>query len=563
MSKNRFSNLKIGTKLTLSFTLIALVAAIIGVFGIISIRLLSERSEQMYTQNTQPVASLEKMAVYFQRTRVNMLRIILNKNAEEQTKYLDRLNSFEVFVNEGMSEYGAAHPDDAQYTSLINELGTYRTVRQQVIDLAMAGKQAESYQYSIDHELDAATAVNNILDKMFEANVTQAAALQVTSTKSAELVFIISLVLVGVGIASAIIIGILITRSIVWPTRKLITAAESLIIGDVEIAIHAESLDELGTLMGAFDRLIENIRSQAHVAEKIADGDLTIKVPVRSDKDLLGKKLQEMVMHNNDLLININSSSQQVTMGAENVANSSMSLAQGATEQASAIEQLSATVEAIAGQTRNNANRAGEAKSLSEKVKSGADGGTNHVEDLLISMEDIRSSSQSISKIISVIENIAFQTNILALNAAVEAARAGEHGKGFAVVASEVKTLADKSAKAAKEVTDIIQMSTKNVQRGLSIAMTTSESLNAIASEVGQVSGLISEISEASHDQADSLAQVKLAIHQVAEVITNNSSLTESTAAASEELSGQAYMLLEMVGQYKLNDNVRQYALTT
>lgn len=549
----RFANLRIATKLTLGFTLIAALATIIGVFGIINIRVLSARSEQMYTQNTQPVVSLEKVAVYFQRTRVNMLRIILNQNADEQQKYLDRLNSFEVFVDEGLSEYGISHPDSAQYKSLNDEITKYRAVRLKVIEIAMSGKQAESYQYSIDFELDAATAVNNILDTMFAENVTQAATLQDSSTKSAELVFVISLVLVGFGIIAAIFIGILITSSIVRPTKKLISAAERLTIGDIDITIKAESTDELGILMTAFEHLIENIRAQTHVVEKIADGDMTVKVTVRSDKDVLGLKLQEMVLHNNELLLNINGSSQQVTMGAENVASSSMSLAQGATEQASAVEELSATIETIAGKTKENADKAGQAKSLSEKVKSGADDGTGHVTNMLKSMEDIRASSESIRKIINVIENIAFQTNILALNAAVEAARAGEHGKGFAVVASEVRSLADKSSKAAKEVTNIILTSTQNVQHGLLIAQTTSDSLSSITTEVGRVSGLVSEISDASHEQAEGLAQIKLAIQQVAQVITNNSSLTESTAAASEELSGQAYMLLEMVEKYKLD----------
>jgi methyl-accepting chemotaxis protein len=558
----RFANLKIGSKLTLGFTVVAVIAAVIGLFGIINIRLSTARGAQMYSGNTKPVAALEQVAVYFQRTRVNMLRIIMSNNADDQKKYLDRLNSFQTTIDSGMKDYASAHTGDKQYADLENQLSSYIKVRQQVLDLATAGKQDEAYQYSIDHELDAATAVNNILDQMFSDNVTQAAALNDSNTKSADTVLIISFILVGAGIVFSVIIGVLTTRSIVRPVMKLMAAAESLAVGDVQITIKSETTCELGLLMDAFERMIDNIRSQARVAEQIADGDLTVNVPVRSDKDLLGLKLREMVANNNELLVNISSASQQVTMGAENIASSSSSLAQGATEQASAIEQLTSSVEEISDKTALNARKAVEAKQLADKVKSGADGGTGHVREMLDSMADIRASSESISKIISVIDNIAFQTNILALNAAVEAARAGEHGKGFAVVASEVKNLADKSAKAAKEVTDIILGSTDKVKHGQGVAQVTADSLMGIADDVTRVSALVSDIAEASESQATGLSQIKTAIQQVSIVISNNTAMTESNAAASQELSGQACLLLEMVEKYKLDETGGQRYLT-
>jgi methyl-accepting chemotaxis protein len=558
----RFSNLKIGSKLTLGFAVISVIAIVIGIFGIVNIRVSSDRGEQMYTGNTKPVAALEQVAVYFQRERVNMLRIVMSDSADEQKKYLDRLNGFQTFVENGMTDYGASHGADAQYAALRKELDSYGKTRGEVIDLAMAGRQSEAYQYSIDHELDAATSVNDILDQMFTDNVDQAAAISAGNAKSAGLVLLVSVILLAAGVALAAFIAVLTTRSIVRPVKKLISAAERLTIGDVEITIRAESTDELGVLMTAFDRMIGNIRAQARVAELIAGGDLTVAVPVRSDKDLLGLKLREMVAQNNTLLLNISSSSQQVTAGAENIASSSASLAQGATEQAGAIEELSATIEEIAGNTKKNALKAGEAKALADKVKSGADGGMDHVNEMLRSMDDIRQSSENISKIITVIDNIAFQTNILALNAAVEAARAGEHGRGFAVVASEVKNLADKSARAAKDVTEIILGSTAKVKNGQNIARITADSLGMIAGEIGRVSALVSEISEASGSQADSLNQIDAAIRQVSEVISNNTALTEETAAASEELSGQACILLDMVEAYKLDEQSSQLYLS-
>jgi methyl-accepting chemotaxis protein len=554
----RFSDLKIGTRLMFGFIVVALFAAAIGIFGSVNIQRSNARNEKMYTENTMPIASLEKVGVYFQRTRVNMLRIILNDNKEEQQKYLDRLNSFETFIVEGMQEYGAVHSSDENFKNLQTELSAYRETRQEVIDLAMGGDNDDAYDYSIEYELDAATRVNDILDAMFTENVNNAAALRVSNQKTAAQVLIISVVLMAAGISVAVVIGMITTKSIVRPTRKLMDAAEAIAIGDVNITIKSDSADELGQLMAAFERMAENIRAQALVVEKIADGDLTVKVTVRSDRDLLGLKLSEMVKNNNTLLLGIDSSSRQVSMGAENVSSTSQSLAQGSTEQASAIEEISVTVEEITEKTKYNASKAKEAKELADTVKRGADRGNEQVQEMLRSMEDIQQSSESISKIISVIENIAFQTNILALNAAVEAARAGAHGKGFAVVAGEVKNLADKSAKAAKEVTDIIVGSGNKVDQGMKTAQSAADALDVINAEIGHVSSLVSEITSASDEQADGLMQVKAAIQQVASVIQTNTASSEEAAAASEELSGQACLLLEMVEKYTLDEGAYQ-----
>jgi methyl-accepting chemotaxis protein len=184
---------------------------------------------------------------------------------------------------------------------------------------------------------------------------------------------------------------------------------------------------------------------------------LTTVVTVRSEFDIMGKALEELVSKFHDLTASIISASDQVASGANLVSNSSMVLSQGATEQASSVEQLTASLQEIASQTTMNANNAQKANELVQNARSDAETGNSQMKDMLNAMEDISTSSSSINKLIKVIDDIAFQTNILALNAAVEAARAGQHGKGFAVVAEEVRNLAAKSAQAAKETTDLIE----------------------------------------------------------------------------------------------------------
>jgi chemotaxis methyl-accepting protein methylase len=233
-------------------------------------------------------------------------------------------------------------------------------------------------------------------------------------------------------------------------------------------------------------------------------------------------------------------------------------------EQASSIEELTASLEEISSQTKLNADNAGTANRLADEARTDAAQGNVHMKEMLKAMEEINESSSNISKIIKVIDDIAFQTNILALNAAVEAARAGQHGKGFAVVAEEVRNLAARSADAAKETTDLIEGSIKKTEDGTKIANDTANALAKIVDEVEKVAALVNDIANASNEQAAGINQINQGIMQVSDVVQNNSATSEESAAASEELSGHANLLKEMVGKYKLKqENVLPYLVHT
>lgn len=347
-------------------------------------------------------------------------------------------------------------------------------------------------------------------------------------------------------------ISIFMTRTVRKTVEDLTKAAEGMVSGKVDIKLEKRNNDEFGALMDYFQKVIDNNRHMAELMQEVADGNMTVEVQPRSEEDVMGIALRKLVLQNQHALGNIDDAAFQVTTSAAQVAGASEALAQGSTEQASAIEQITASISDVAEKTKQNAAEANEAAELMAQAILDVKKGNEEMQEMVVAMQDINKASESISKIIKVIDDIAFQTNILALNAAVEAARAGEAGKGFAVVAEEVRNLAAKSASAAAETAEMIEDSIQKVETGSKIANTTAEALEEITDAVKKSEAIINEIADSSNYQATAIAQIDQAIEQVSQVVQTNSATSEECAAASVELSGQAGRVREMLSVYKL-----------
>ena len=511
-----YHNMKIGTRLIVGYLIIAFIAGAIGVVGVVNIQTIDELDTKLYETMTVPLAEMVHIAESYHRMRGNVKDVLLANSQMEIDEYENRikernadfdryLESYEktLFSDEDKAIIKDLKDDKKKYDALVSEAIKMAEMNNREGALRLLNGEGEKIRREIEAEY------TRMMDIKVEA--AKDTAESNTKTANAATVQMISLIIVGVSIS--VFLGFFIASSIRKPIHKMVVAAEKIADGDLDIAIDIDSKDEIGILAHAFKKMTDNT---------------------------------------NEVMSTISAAAEQVAGGSRQVSDSSMALSQGATEQASSVEELTASLEEIASQTRQNADNANEANSLAENVKMNAAKGNTQMKEMLKAMDEINDSSSNISKIIKVIDEIAFQTNILALNAAVEAARAGQHGKGFAVVAEEVRNLAARSANAAKETTAMIEGSIKKVDGGTKIANETATALNSIVEGVTKVAHLVGDIAEASNEQASGIAQINQGIMQVSVVVQTNSATSEESAAASEELTSQAELLKNQVARFKL-----------
>ncbi len=516
-----FNNLKIGAKLVSTFVIVALLAGVVGIVGIFNIKQVNKNYTELYQNFGIATANIGKASTDFNSIRAATRDILLSDSAEDRKNYNNLIKDLDTDIQKNLKAlYNSLKTEDGQkvYTELNENLNKYNEIRDRVINMSIAGQNDEARKLFYKEGAEPAKLAKQYIDELFDLKETGGVQRAEEYARDTDTTVYMMLSVVVIAVIAAVILGIFISRIISVPVNKLVIAAEKIADGDLNVEVKQNSRDEIGMLASAFKRMSDNL---------------------------------------NDVISSISTAAEQVSAGSRQVSDSSVELSQGATEQASSIEELTASLEEISTQTRLNAENAAQASSLAENVKTIALNGNKHMKEMLNAMDDINDSSSNISKIIKVIDEIAFQTNILALNAAVEAARAGQHGKGFAVVAEEVRNLAARSANAAKETTDMIEGSIRKVEGGTKIANETAEALGLIVDGVAKAADLVGNIAEASNEQAAGIEQINQGIMQVSQVIQANSATSEESAAASEELSSQAEVLSEQVDRFTLKKAVR------
>ena len=564
-------NLEIAKKLLLSFCIVVSLTIAVGLTGIIGMRYINNASARMYEQYTRPLPYLSYSIEYLQETRYLLRDYIIATSLVDDPVSVaavsDRMEERIKLINHYLDLFAPALTDPAAI-SMYNE--ARNIINTEYVPFL---RSAHSYALardpmSIYSELEAVSVTFGIalsnLSEILAVRIGLAAdAANANSELFTVLMFVI-IPLLAISVVCGIALALYISGSVGKPI-KILSRYTTMMgrEGDVEVSpqmratldFYGTRKDEIGDIFKAIDELIEYINECGGELEKVAAGDLTVDVITRSEKDSFSSQLKRMVESLHDMFVEITEASAQVSSDASQIAGGSHALAQGSTQQASTIEALSKATAEISQKTKDNAEMAYKASNLAKNIIESAEMGNRRMDEMVQAVNDIHVASQSISKVIKAIDDIAFQTNILALNASVEAARAGHHGRGFAVVANEVRTLAAKSAEAAKDTGALISNSMEKAEYGANIAKETAESLADIVKGINESSEIIQDIAEASEKQTLGISEIDTGIDEVAIVVTQNSAIAEQSAAASLQLSGRSDMLRSLIANFKLKDS--------
>ncbi|WP_432459259.1 HAMP domain-containing methyl-accepting chemotaxis protein [Agarivorans sp. QJM3NY_25] len=483
---------------------------------------------------------------------------------------LARLYVVKFLISNEQSDVDRVHKEFSDIDMEINELADYLQGQVQMELLKDAQKSISEYETVFDEVVQAIADRNVIINGTLNrigpvvAKMTEDLKLsikkdqdilgpQLQESNHSAVVIIESIV------AVALIFGIAIAFFITRSTMNSLGGDPLLVtnivrrVAEGDLAVDLPSHNELDTSLYAGVRImVKSLQDKAVLAQKIADGDLSSKIVLASDKDVLGLALQEMVQNLNDILSEIQSSGDQIAAGSAEVSSVSQSLAQGATIQKDSLQTISVALEQLSTQTGLNANGANDARKLAETAQQAVSDGQNHMKEMVEAMNEIKEAGESIAVFIQTIDGIAEQTNLLALNAAIEAARAGEQGRGFAVVADEVRGLASRSTQAASETAKLIQLSSNKTLNGVVIAEKTEKALLAVFSGINETTDLVAGIAAASNEQALAVDEVTQSIASVGDVVDQNAAASVEGAAAAEELSGQSIAMKEALAHFTL-----------
>jgi methyl-accepting chemotaxis protein len=551
----KIRDLKIGTKLIYSFFCIMLLfmfSLSLDNFNLRQLRLLEQDMDAI----TANAIALKEIHIWTERSSAMLADAVLNRAAAETKQ------AFESYKNTAQKHIDAVNAiakaetekkwaGDFQ-THCRNYLEIYE---KQLLPLLGQGENAQQISRIAEllkeqREL-AAGSVAGFAESLVQRNREAREKYTVLITRTASIngyTFMFNLL-------ASFLLAYFLRRLIQKPVIKAVAMAREISQGNLEATIDVMQKDEAGMLADTMRTMTGNLKELARVAGKMSRGDLTVRVKPLSDKDMLGTTLKAMVEQLAATIAEIHKASDHVTAGAAQMSATSQALSMGATHQASSLEEISGSMSEIAAQIRQSAENASQAEKLALEAKQLASQGNDDVAGMLWAMRDINESGQSISKIIKVIDEIAFQTNLLSLNAAVEAARAGKYGKGFAVVAEEVRNLAIRSAQAAKETEELIENSVRKVESGKEKADNTAMNLYTIYTTAEKMTNLVVEIAAAANEQAQGVAQITAGLHQVDSVTQQTTAHAEECAAAAEELANQAKILQQLVSMFRLEEN--------
>jgi methyl-accepting chemotaxis protein len=511
--------LKIGARLGLAFALVLLLLSLLGGFGIYQMSQANFYAKDLGTNWLPSVKVLGDVRATFNEARRASLRHVLETSPEgkqAQRQVYEQAANTKLPKLFALYEPMIASPEEKQaYEKIRSGWSEHAALDKKQMDLSDGSENdlIAARKLAVGDAAQSFSAVMAALTKDVEINIAGADNATAAAAASYQQALIVSSSVIVIALLLGALLAVMVTRSITQPLTIGVT-----------------------------------------VAEAVAQGDLTSKFDIQGHDE--PADLLRALQHMNDRLVDIvgqvRLSSDSIATGSAEIATGNADLSQRTEQQASNLEETAASMEELNSTVKTNADTAQQASRLATDATQAAEQGGAVVGRVVATMQDISASSKKISDIIGVIDGIAFQTNILALNAAVEAARAGEQGRGFAVVASEVRSLAGRSAEAAKEIKSLISASVETVESGTVLVDEAGHSMEGIVNQVKRVSQLINEISSASMEQSSGISQIGDAVNQLDQVTQQNAALVEESAAAADSLKNQSQRLAELVSVFKI-----------
>jgi len=587
-------NLKVATKLIISFTIVAVLALVIAVFNIYNMINLSQIAEQDQATQAAQAEELARSALEKQRQVTMPLNYMVEfsiayGNVRSATRDIGRVRGVEetqrrvnlltnnmntciqMFRNYLATFEGNVYDEDEYravrevYEAL---LGYWQICLDKLIPAGMADDEATVLEAIFTDLAPTGFIIRDRIEFLTGLKLQQTedwvadASFEIAKKDHLTFGMIVNTALLTVIFAICALLSLYLSRAIGTPIRKLTDIAADLAEGHIEIdfatdtqGVGGRTNNEIVLLTRVFRNLADSLKAKAEVALAIANGDLTVEVPLQSKRDALGNSLMKMRHSLYSTIKDLQRLAKDVRAEATALEQANQAIVDNTSRSADQLREISDSAHSLHSQTQQNAEDAKNAATLTKSASDVSNQGKEKMGRMVGTMDAITKSSSDIKSIIKVIDDIAFQTNLLALNAAVEAARAGQHGKGFAVVAEEVRNLAARSAKAAKETATLIEESIRQVEQGSRGISETSESLNGITEQVEQISKIVSTISTESARQAEHLGTMTATVGQVTTLANANLQSVNDVTAVISAVSGTVQSLEALFGYFKANQD--------
>ena len=543
-------HLNIRGKLTLGFGFLLMILIVMNAFSLSNLRSISNLSVDLYTGPHMSAISsvaLIKDVYQIQNAADHML---LTGDSQPTDAYKNACQNIRAELT-AIREAGVI--DSALVTSFEQKLSSLETSYAEIGRLLSDQRQAEDEMKRFEGVIAETMA---IAQEMAVNSQAKAENFKNRSVSQANRTIIIQDIFFVVIVLAALLVSYKISVLITVPLKKLSQGMREVSEGHLEIDLDSSGEDELGVLSRQLNATMFNIRQYvediSYVLGGISNGNISMEIEREyiGDFGKIKDSLNLILDSLNDTIERIQVCCTRVRAGSESLASNSQMLAQGSAEQTAAVEAFQASLDKVSSLTRQDGENAANVKRISKQAWEDVVQSNRQMDDMVHAMGQIDASSQEIAKVIKIIEDIAFQTNILALNAAVEAARAGATGKGFAVVADEVRNLASKSAEAASTTAEMIEKSVSAVKHGIQAADATVQSMKQVGDNVQSMAELLGDIDQSTNEQADAFTRMVDSISQITGVVHANAAAAEENSAASRELSGQAKILEVLVERY-------------